>query len=107
MKKIIKILSVVGLWCCVSLATPVYANDTKDQDLPISEEIVAGPELKIHSHSIEVVVNDDTDHNVAVYALTGQMVRSLIASSGSTIIELGAGYYIVKIDDAAKRVIIR
>ena len=52
-------------------------------------------------------IPDEADHQIVVYALTGQIVKSLEASYGTTVIELAAGYYIVKVDRTAKRVVIR
>ncbi|MDE7458233.1 MAG: T9SS type A sorting domain-containing protein, partial [Muribaculaceae bacterium] len=46
-------------------------------------------------------------HQVMVYALTGQIVKNETAEYGRTLIDLPRGYYIVKVDKVAKRVIIK
>ncbi len=106
MKRIINILSICGIWWLVSSAITAYAYEVDDK-LPISDEIVAAPEIKVHSHAIEIIISDEQEHNVAVYALTGQQVKNMVVTNGSTHVDLMSGYYIVKIDDTAKRVIIR
>ena len=58
-------------------------------------------------HAPEVNVSDDDEHTVIVYALTGQIVRTETAGNGKTSIDLPRGYYIVKVDKTAKRIIIR
>lgn len=74
----------------------------------VSEEVSSpAPEIKIIGHGIEIEIADDAEHQVMVYALTGQMVKSTVATYGTTSIELSAGYYIVKVDRITKRVIIR
>lgn len=105
MKKFLNILLFVGLTAGM-LPNTLYAFDETERQ-SIEQEMSKCPELKILNNSIEIVVSDDKDHTVAVYALTGQVIKNIVVSEGSTSIDLNSGYYIVKIDDTAKRVIIR
>ncbi len=52
-------------------------------------------------------ISDDDEHTVTIYALTGSIVRTERVTNGKTVIDLSRGYYIVKVDKTAKRVIIR
>ena len=45
--------------------------------------------------------------HVIIYALTGQVVKNITANTGTTSIELPAGYYIVKCGNVTKRVVLR
>jgi hypothetical protein len=50
----------------------------------------------------------DEPVQVTIYALTGQVVKSLTAEpSATTYIELRAGYYIVKCDRHTQQVVVR
>ncbi len=83
------------------------AEDFGDSRQEVAEGIVQSPQIKVLSQRIEIEVADDDIHQVSIYALTGQIVKTADVSSGKTTIELPTGYYIVRIDDLAKRVIIR
>lgn len=85
-----------------------FASDFhRDGEPEMTDVVKSAPAIKVLNRAIEVNVTDDDVHNVAVYALTGQIVKTVEATEGSTRIELNAGYYIVKVDDAAQRVIVR
>ena len=44
---------------------------------------------------------------VVIYALTGQVVKQFDAPHGTTAVDLGAGYYIVKVEKLSQRIVIR
>lgn len=89
-------------------ATPAAVAASEAAARAVAEDVsTPAPEIKINGHGIEIEIADDAEHQVMVYALTGQMVKNTVASYGTTAIELSAGYYIVKVDRITKRVIIR
>lgn len=63
--------------------------------------------LKVHGHQLEIVNCDTEDKTVVIYALTGQIVKHFDAQPGSTVVDLNAGCYIVRIDRLSQRIIIR
>lgn len=107
MKFITNILSacVIALmsFCTVSAS----AEDLRDDPQAAEEFAVPAPQIKVLSHKIEIEIADDDSHQVCIYALTGQIVKTVEAANGTTSIDLPAGYYIVRIDNLARRVIIR
>lgn len=68
---------------------------------------VAQPTVKAFTGKIEITVPGDEAHQVAIFALTGQCVKTISAQPGVTAVELPAGYYIVKVDRLSQRVIVR
>ncbi|MEE1206990.1 MAG: T9SS type A sorting domain-containing protein [Muribaculaceae bacterium] len=70
-------------------------------------EVVAQPQIKVANGQVEIYLPGDEPKQVAVYALTGQQVKSVTVQPGTTVIELRAGYYIVKCDRLSQRVIVR
>lgn len=81
--------------------------ETNDDVIEMNIDVTPEPVISVVGNQIEVEISDDDEHTVMVYALTGQIVKSLQASNGKTVIDLPRGYYIVKVDKTAKRVIIR
>lgn len=68
---------------------------------------VSQPQIKVLPGRIEISVAGDEPHQVAIYALTGQVVKTLTLTSGVTSIDLPAGYYIVKCDRVSCRVVVK
>ncbi len=107
MKKIRNILSVLFITLTTLCAVGAYAADLSDANTNTVEEIIPAPQIKVLTNGVEIEIADNQSHQVCVYALTGQIVKTVEATSGVTNIELPAGYYIVKVDKLAKRVIIK
>lgn len=84
-----------------SFAEPVAA------EAPRVAEVSAVPSVKVVHGSVEINIPGDDACQVYVFAITGQLVKSLVAQPGVTTIDLPAGYYIVKCDKFSQRVIIR
>lgn len=82
----------------------VYAEDNAEvQAAVVQPEHVVVP----GSHCVEITLADDQSHTVAVYALTGQVVKQVSVSGSNNVIELTPGYYIVRIDGLSKRVVVK
>lgn len=107
MKYIRNILSSLFFASMSLFATEAYAAESPDDSNTVAEEIIAAPQIKTLAHGIEIEISDNNNHQIFVYALTGQIIKTIEVTPGATSIELPAGYYIVKIDKLAKRVIIR
>lgn len=65
------------------------------------------PVIKVVGQHVEITVPGDQQRQVIIYALTGQVVKSLKVNPGMNSIELPAGYYIVRCDRLSQRVVIR
>lgn len=102
MKKICIVLGIIALLtgasAPVSYAVPEpFIHETASQSV----------ELKIHGHQLEIVNGSAEARQVVIYALTGQIVKQFDAHPGTTVVDLNAGYYIVKIDRLSQRIVIR
>lgn len=107
MKKIKNILSVIIFALSVTFAPAMFASQSANDTFDTVGDINPEPQIKVLDQRIEIEIADENEHSILVYALTGQIVKSVKATYGTTTIELPAGYYIVKIDRTAKRVIVR
>lgn len=72
---------------------------------PAIEMTVA--DIHVRGHQLDIVISDDAQHQIVIYALTGQVVKSLTVQEGTTTLDLSPGYYIVKIDHTSRRIVIR
>lgn len=83
----------------------VYAEDNTDAQ----QASVAQPAHVVvpGSHCVEITIADDESHTVAIYALTGQVVKQACVSGSNNVIDLTPGYYIVRIDGLSKRVVVK
>lgn len=70
-------------------------------------EDAARTTVKVVQGRVEIGIAGDESKQVYVYALTGQLVKTVTAHPGVTVLELPAGYYIVKCDGLSQRVIVR
>lgn len=65
------------------------------------------PTVKVVAGGVEVTVPGDAEYHVTVYALTGQIVKSLNVTSGVNFVELPKGYYIVKCGVFSSRIVVK
>jgi len=72
-----------------------------------SVALAAQPSVRVVDGQVEISVPGDDNVQVVIYALTGQVVKTLTVSPGVTAIELPAGYYIIKCGKLSQRVIVR
>lgn len=89
----------------LALSPLMVANATPAEGVPPVE--VPAATMKVSGHQLVITITDDAQHQVLVYALTGQLVKQLTVGSGSTSVELTPGYYIVKIDQNSQRIVVR
>ena len=73
----------------------------------VQEAEVKTVELKVNGHQLNITNHDNEAKQVVIYALTGQVVKQFDAPHGTTAVDLGAGYYIVKIEKLSQRIVIR
>lgn len=101
-----KILAVMVIALSGAFVMPVLNAMPSEMGTPHAE-MTAQPAVRVVSGHVEITLPGDEPRDVAVYALTGQLVKTLSVQPGTTVIELPAGYYIVKCDRLSQRVIIR
>lgn len=65
------------------------------------------PQVRVLHGQIEITVPGDEERNVTIYALTGQIIKSLNVAPGVTTVDLPKGYYIVKCDRISCRVVVK
>lgn len=94
-------LAVAGMFAVpVSMATPSEVGSQ-------SVEVSAQPSVRVVDGHVEISLPGEEPRQVAVYSLTGQLVKSIVVQPGVTVIELAPGYYIVRCDRLSQRVIVR
>lgn len=103
--KIFRNIFIAGL--LLFSAAAVYATPAATDAPRQASEMAAMPVVKVINGHVEIHIPGDENRQVIVYALTGQVVKSVTATPGVTVIDLPAGYYIVKCDRLSQRVIVR
>ncbi len=88
----------------MTVVTPtVHAGESSQaQTVAVSQ-----PTVKVEGGVVAIHLPGDEPRQLTIYALTGQVVKSMTVQPGTTRVELGAGYYIVKCDRMAQRVVVR
>lgn len=83
-----------------------YAEPAESRDI---SHTVGSPaaQVRVLGGRIEISIQGDEDCPVTIYALTGQVVKTLNAQPGVTVVELPKGYYIVKCDRVSTRVVVK
>lgn len=102
MKKLYLILSLAAMLCCGAQTAAVAMPEPY-----VQESVAPTVEFKVHGHQLDIINSDDEVKQVVIYALTGQVVKQFDAQHGTTTVDLGAGYYIVKVDRHSQRIVIR
>lgn len=107
MNKNINILSAIAIFIGLAFC-PVFASAAPvEETVEVTSDVVPEPQIRVVGQQVEIEISDDDTHQVMVYALTGQVVKNVTADHGVTLIDLPRGYYIVKVDKSAKRVIVK
>lgn len=101
-KRYIKAFVAVGAISFGSFA--LYAEPA---EAPAQTVVASQPQVRVVGSQIEITVPGDDDRTVTIYALTGQIVKTLNATPGVTIVDLPKGYYIVKCDRISCRVVVK
>ncbi len=107
MNKNINILSAIAIFIGLGFCPLIASATPVDEPVEVSADVVPEPQIRVVGQQVEIEISDDDTHQVMVYALTGQVVKNVTAEHGVTHIDLPRGYYIVKVDKAAKRVIVK
>ncbi|MBQ2838210.1 MAG: T9SS type A sorting domain-containing protein [Muribaculaceae bacterium] len=71
------------------------------------ENIATHASVKATSGAITLVANSDEPIQFHIYSITGQAIKTITLSQGTTTIELPRGYYIVKCNYWSKTVIVK
>lgn len=101
------ILSAVALVACFAFGHQHVSASPADDDIDMEVGAAIEPTINVVGQQIEIEISDDSSHQLTVYALTGQIVKSEAVEYGRTLVDLPRGYYIVKVDKTVKRVIIK
>ncbi|MDE5641931.1 MAG: T9SS type A sorting domain-containing protein [Muribaculaceae bacterium] len=102
MKKLYLILSLAVMMLGSARVSAVAMSEPY-----VQEAVAEAVEFSVRGHQLDIINNSDDSRQVVIYALTGQVVKQLEAHPGTTTVELGAGYYIVKVEKHSKRIVIR
>ncbi len=65
------------------------------------------PQVKAQPGGVNIEIPGDQPRHVAVYAITGQVVKQFNANPGSTYVELPAGYYIVRVANLSVKIVVK
>ena len=101
-KLYIKALLCGFAFTCATISTLAMPAETSIQNIVVSQ-----PQVRVIGNQVEINIPGDEDCTVTIYALTGQVVKTLNANPGITTIELQKGYYIVKCDRVSCRVVVK
>lgn len=103
-RRIFTILSAILL--SVIAAGSIVAAANVNPDSTVREHIDRCPELRLHPGQVELTVSSPEPESFAIYSITGQLIKSLTIS-GSELVDLPQGCYIVKCSKWSKTIIIR
>lgn len=107
MKNYRLILSVFAIVASLSFGQQTVSASPVSDSIEMEADTALEPAINVVGQQIEIEINDDDSHQLTVYALTGQIVKNETVEYGKTLVDLPRGYYIVKVDKTAKRVIIK
>ena len=107
MKNYRLILSVLAIVACFAFCRQTVLASPVGDSIEVEADSALEPAINVVGQQIEIEISDDDSHQLTVYALTGQIVKNETVEYGKTLVDLPRGYYIVKVDKTAKRVIIK
>lgn len=107
MNRNVNILLAIALFIGIAFCPLTVSASPVEEPVEMDADVVPEPQIRVVGQQVEIEISDDDSHQVMVYALTGQIVKNVTAEHGQTLIDLARGYYIVKVDKAAKRVIVK
>lgn len=92
--------------CAVLMAAPctVIGADTPSTEVVARQD---APQVKVRAGGISIELPGDASLHVQIYALTGQVVKQFDAAPGQTLVELPAGYYIVRVGAVTVKVAVK
>lgn len=103
----VKTIRIIALSVALAAGGFSALSEPIPTEAPRVAEMSAVPTVKVDHGSVVISIPGDEACQVHVFAITGQLVKSIMAQPGVTTIDLPAGYYIVKCDKFSQRVIIR
>lgn len=65
------------------------------------------PQVKAQPGGVNIEIPGEQPRHVAIYAITGQVVKQFNANPGSTYVELPAGYYIVRVANLSIKIVVK
>ena len=107
MKNYRRILSAFAILASVTFGQQNVMASPSDDSIGVEADAAFDPSINVVGQQVEIEISDDDSHQLTVYALTGQIVKNETVEFGKTLVDLPRGYYIVKVDKIAKRVIIK
>lgn len=96
---------ILALTMLAAGSATVYAAEAPKAGIEVND--ASAPGIRPVSGGVEITVNSDENAQVLVYAITGQLVKSLRVHPGTTRVDLASGCYIVRVDGLSKRVIVK
>ena len=102
--KYIRILLMALSLGSISFASSLHAMPSTEVSLPSEEQ----PEIAVRASEVGVENPTSAPIEIAVFSITGTMVKSTTLDSGdSCSIELPSGYYIIKAGNLTRRVAVK
>lgn len=103
-----RLLAVLALFVMLSVPCAAGTFAVWDSEKSEQSEIVQEPEILVSRQGVEVKNPGNDEIEVRVFAITGVLATQCAVAAGeSVVIELSAGYYIVRAAAVAKRVVVR
>lgn len=104
MKRLLLIIAIIFGTYTISSADNNIAPSSNEGRI---SSVTMQPILKSSTGHLIIHNPDDKTISFQIYSITGQVIKTVTASTGETIVDLPHGYYIVKCNEWAKQVIIR
>ena len=96
---------IFAMLLCLSGGATFAAQSAAENAIEQTEHNI---NITARAGGVEIDNNSDTPVEVAVFAITGTLVKQLSADSGERVcIELPSGYYIVKAGNTSKRIAVK
>ncbi len=96
---------ILSLLLCTLCGGIAFAQTAADTTTELHRQQA---DIKVKNGAVEIYNTTDTPIEVAVFAITGTLVRQETLDSGDSVsIDLSAGYYIIKAGAVSKRVAVK
>ncbi len=105
MKKtvIILLIALCGV-TFTGMSAVAQSNDSENRSLSIT---TTAPTLKSGIGQIELTADIDEPTTFFIYSITGQLIKRVNVTSGTSTVELQRGYYIVKCEKWSKQAVVK
>ncbi|MDE6652924.1 MAG: T9SS type A sorting domain-containing protein, partial [Muribaculaceae bacterium] len=98
------ILSLGAFLLLLTAPLTVAAADAQQAEVVLKQD---APQVKVRPGGISIDLPGDAVQHVQIYALTGQVVKQFDAAPGQTVVDLPAGYYIVRVSTTTVKVAVK